>query len=483
MSKHEESKSDRVDEFLKHTIKRLEQMRAERRAMEPEEAGRLQPEFEREVFKIMNEVGRELTREDLERLDVDAPGVVIGEQRYRRKGKSCASYQTLGGVVEVERTLYVARGGGSQECVVPMELRAGLVGGWWTPLSAEVASLYVEAVPARKACELLSNHGGMSPSASTLDRLPKVFNALWEPVRVELEAQLREEDEWPEAPEVAAVAFSLDGVMLPLKGAPRTPTPQGPKGHREAYSATVFLLDKQGNRLKTVPYARAPEKRKVALAGWLKAELCAAKARYPSARFVAVADGAEENWRIISALNLEVGVKSIHVLDFYHLAEHLAEALNSCFGKGSTQADEHHTQWKKALLERPHGARTVVAELANLVSKAPNPSARQVIQRELAYFKSHHDKGRLRYAALERENLPRGSGVQEAACRTLVVERLRLSGQTWNLPGAQGVLTLRSLQQAGRLSLAWKSLGQAVLRKPVHIDPNQARKRPVIPSC
>ncbi len=53
-------------------------------------------------------------------------------------------------------------------------------------------------------------------------------------------------------------------------------------------------------------------------------------------------------------------------------------------------------------------------------------------------------------------NRPIGSGVAEAANKTLVTRRLKLSGQRWVHEGGQAVLTWRSLYQSGRFDAAWK---------------------------
>ena len=51
---------------------------------------------------------------------------------------------------------------------------------------------------------------------------------------------------------------------------------------------------------------------------------------------------------------------------------------------------------------------------------------RQAIDKALAYFREHRHQ--MRYASLRAQNLPIGSGVVEAACKTLVSQRLKRSG-------------------------------------------------------
>ena len=75
---------------------------------------------------------------------------------------------------------------------------------------------------------------------------------------------------------------------------------------------------------------------------------------------------------------------------------------------------------------------------------------------ELTYFRNQ--KLRMHYADYLRRGLPIASGVMEAACKTLVTQRMKRSGMAWTMPGGQAILTLRSLIQSHRWSSAWRLL-------------------------
>jgi hypothetical protein len=49
----------------------------------------------------------------------------------------------------------------------------------------------------------------------------------------------------------------------------------------------------------------------------------------------------------------------------------------------------------------------------------------------------------LQFAEYRRLGLPIGSGVTEAACKTVFTQWLKLSGTRWQKAGAQTILTLR----------------------------------------
>ena len=112
----------------------------------------------------------------------------------------------------------------------PLELRAGMVEGRWTPLAARQAAFVVAHLtpqegedfvpragePGLHGCNALGRYRmNMSPSKSSLDRLPKQLSRCWEGERERFEAALRREETVP--PEAVTVAVSLDGVMVPMK--------------------------------------------------------------------------------------------------------------------------------------------------------------------------------------------------------------------------------------------------------------------------
>ena len=136
--------------------------------------------------------------------------------------------------------------------------------GRWTPLAAKQAIWAVAHLTPQESEDLFRTMGGMKPSKSTLDRLPKRCGQVWEEGRLHFEEQLRESELIPEC--AATVAVSLDGVMLPMKdgaqaekrarAAARGTKLAGPTGYQEASCGTVSFLDAQGERLSTIRLAR-----------------------------------------------------------------------------------------------------------------------------------------------------------------------------------------------------------------------------------
>ena len=411
---------------------------------------------ERELHERFVEAEREVLGELLESLDVDVASVGLGERRLHRVLKSTESYTTAVGPVKVARTLYrCAR----ERAVAPMELRAGIVEGHWTPLAARQASCVVAQMTPSEGEALLRELGNMAPSKSSLDRLPKGLSARWEASREAFESALREAAVVPE--EAVTVAVSLDGVMVPMKDGKRAEKRErsraagrrakGPAGYQEASCATLSFYDVEGERLDTLSIARMPEPKKATLKTMLGAELDTVLRRRPDLQVVTVADGAHDNWRYLDSLAPEATA----VVDFYHAAEQLKSALDARYGENDARGLAQFHKLRHLLLDDPDGVEKVIRALDYQRKRFPR---RTRIGEVLRYFR--RNRHRMRYADTQARHLPIGSGVVEAACKTLVTQRLKRSGMRWRRPGGQAILTLRALIQSSRFDQAWALLSE-----------------------
>jgi hypothetical protein len=410
--------------------------------------------FERELHARLMEVEREVVAAEMAKLDVDAEAVVIAGKVHRRVLRQSQTYLTAAGEVVVERTLYKDRTDAEGRCVSPMELTVGVVGDFWTPRAAQQALWVVTQMTPGKAAELFDRVGGMAPSKTSLDQLPKRVGARWDGDRESLEAALRKGLAIPEG--AASIVVSLDGVLAPMEGtdplAHRAAAEEaghlakGPAGYREVGCATVGFCDAEGELLGAVRLARAPEANKATLKAMLAAEVRAILERRPDLRLVKVADAVADNWTFLSA-ELPAGEEAI---DFFHASEHLHGALAAAYGDGTRETRHRHETLRDALRDEVGGVERVIRALTYLATKHPRS---EVIRRARNYFRTH--KARMRYAELRAKGLMIGSGVVEAACKTLVTQRLKNSGMRWSTAGAQAILTPRGWDQSERFDEAW----------------------------
>ncbi len=189
-----------------------------------------------------------------------------------------------------------------------------------------------------------------------------------------------------------------------------------------------------------------PEKQEATLKRTLVVAAGQALAEDPELRLVKLADGALNNWQFFDQ-ELPGG---IDVIDFHHACEHLSLAMESAFGEGSSKGRAQYDKLRGRLLEEPGGVDVVIRSLRYYAKRFPR---RIKLKDQLRYFR--RNRTRMAYAELRAENLPIGSGPVEAACKTVVSQRLKQSGMRWRTPGGQAVLTLRSWAQSGRYDRAW----------------------------
>jgi hypothetical protein len=422
--------------------------------------------FEVELGPAVRGLENELKAADLARYEVDADAVIVDGKAWRQcLEQQPKTYLSASGPVTVARNLYRPADGGT--CLCPLELRAGIIGGVYTPVLARQVAYLMGHMTSDETSTLFTELGISGPSSSSCDRLPKLLSAVWESHRESWEDALRQQEVVPA--EASVVAVSLDGVMVPDKDAQREAKAQreaakkqgvskqlsGPAGYREVGCGTVTLYDEDAQRLDTVRYGRAPEAKKKTLTAQLDAELASIRAVRPDLEVVALADGAEENWRYFERPVYENATK---IVDHGHASQHLRAAMAAYYGEKTVTGRAEYARLRLILRDHPGGADDVSAELSRLSRKMGGKRRqrrRKLLNAERTYFQNQRD--RMDYAGYQARGLPIGSGVVEAACKTLATQRLQRSGMSWR-DGKQALLTIRSLQQSHRWPAAWALL-------------------------
>ena len=441
--------------------------------------------FERELHEQMMALERELIAEELARYDVAVEAVEVGGTVYRQSLTSTESYLSAAGAVTVERHLY-RPAGRSSKSICPLELRAGIVGGLFTPRAARQGAFVMAQLTSREAAALFREVGGMTPSHSSLDRLPKTVSGPWEAQREAWEAALRLTETVPL--EATVLSLSLDGVMAPMKEAGRVekrsqPDKQasGPAGYREVGCGTVSLYDADGQRLSTLRYGRMPETKKATLCRQLAAEAGSILALRPDLTIIKLADGAKENWRFLD--NLDLGwagqpTQQVSIVDFCHAADHLKKACDAIWPKDPVKSKAKFQCLRTLLKEKEGGVDLVIRSLKHHHSRARG-GRRDRIEKELTYFRNQ--QSRMQYVHYLAQGWPIASGVVEAACKTLVTQRMKCSGMAWGQEGGQAILTLRSLIQSNRWDPAWALLGTAFCQpvKVIDTHPSSQLQKPL----
>ena len=419
--------------------------------------------FEHELHEQIQAIECEFLAAELAHYDVTADEVEVGGMTYRLTLTSPETYLSAAGPVKVTRNLY-RPSGRSSKSICPLELRAGIIRGHFTPRAARQAAFVTAHLTPGESEALFDELEGMRPSRSNLDRLPKELSQHWESHRQDWEAAVRSQETMPD--EATVMAISVDGVMAPMKGPGRSAKrdlpgkhASGPAGSKEVGCGTVVLYDAEGERLQTVRYGRMPESKKVTLQQQLEDEVASIVAVRSDLIRVHLADGAEDNWRLMKELEHAVGDPLpqtwIEIVDFYHACDHLKNACDAAWGESTPRGKAEFERLKTLLKEADDGAEQVIRVLKYQRGRARgNKQAR--LDAELTYFRNQ--RPRMHYAEYVRKKLPIASGVMEASCKTLVTQRLKRSGMAWTQQGGQAILTLRSLIQSDRWQPAWELL-------------------------
>lgn len=410
---------------------------------------------EKEIHAAFMEAERAILSETLAQYDINLPYVDCEGKTYRQVLRCEQTYTSAVGSVRVKRSLYREKRGFPSIC--PLELRAGIVEKHWSPRAAKQALFAVSQLTPYEAARLFKELGAMQPSKSSLDRLPKKLGHQWEQRREALELSVRQQMKIPE--DTVTVGVSLDGVLVPIQGGVVIP---GDSRYEEASCGTLTYYDKEGEPLVTRRYGCMPEHKKRTMKGFLRKEVNHALECRPELQLVKVADGAKDNWSFLDD-ELPEG-KS--VLDFYHAAEHLKKAFEITYGVKEIKASVEFTKYRSILRHDKRGIDKIIRHLSYLLKNKPRKTG---LKTEINYFKNN--KHRCRYEEIAEANLPIGSGIVEATCKTLVSQRLKRSGMSWKEAGGQAILTFRALLQSNLFDAAWDKLNE-IYYKDVQLPKN-----------
>jgi hypothetical protein len=123
------------------------------------------------------------------------------------------------------------------------------------------------------------------------------------------------------------------------------------------------------------------------------------------------------------------------------------------YGDGTLQTQRRFNDLRHVPRQAPAGVETVITALAHLRRRN---ARNERFGTELAYFRKN--RHRTRYAAYGGPGHSLGSGVVEAACKTLVAQRLKCGGMRWGTEGGRAILTVRGWTQSDRFDSAWGRL-------------------------
>ncbi|HET7668160.1 MAG TPA: ISKra4 family transposase [Mycobacterium sp.] len=344
--------------------------------------------------------------------------------------------------------------------IAPRDDELGVSGVSLSPGLRKITARVGATAPFAKAADLLADLAGIQLNPKRIERSAEADGAA-AAARITTEsvgiasgrvAVLADPVDRAKPPDKLYIA--IDGTGVPMVGAAVAGRagkyPDGRARTREVKLAAVFTqttLDEAGRPVRdpnTTSYLAS-----LATAAEFST-LVHAEARRRGAdhirQLVVLGDGAPWIWNLATAIAPE----ATPIVDLYHAREHLhalAAHLTAVLGQA-------HPHWLAArLADLDNGdIETLVTATERLHPHLPDDTARDTTK-ALGYFKTNAH--RMRYGYFRAHGMFVGSGVIEAGCKSLVGQRLKLSGMRWNIPGATAILTLRTHQASGRFDQIW----------------------------
>jgi hypothetical protein len=423
-------------------------------------------DLERRLADRLRELGRDVLESLYNRLEGDDPHKlpshlrVEGEDYRLVRDKTRHAVDTLFGPIALKRHLYrpVARDA-AEKSFAPVERVLGVVEGTTPALAEAAARLAAQAgASQRQVQDQLAAQHGVSIGTERLRAVLDHMSGTMAEARQELQAQrllaLLSQADQSTGRTKPVLTVSRDGISL----------------RKEQYSlfevattATVTVSDRRGQRLGTVYLAFAPELGQQQMTAQLTGLIEEVLRRWegPLPRLAYVTDAGDNE----TAYYEKVLRPMVHprtgeqlswqrIVDFYHAMERVWKLADVLF------ADDPRGRWSWGrrmgrLLKKANGPFRVLHAAAALKARQTlNGAEKEEYRKAYNYLRTRTQW--MQYCEYARVNLPLGSGIVEAACKTIYTQRLKLSGMRWSKAGAQVILNLRVVLLSGVWEAAYR---------------------------
>ncbi len=426
--------------------------------------------FEEQLQEEVRELARSVVQWTYNQLE-PAVGSLAKHVRFeaseytRLNHKTPQNVWTLFGQVRLWRVGYRPTTKSGDATLFPLTMGLGLVHGATPALAKRAAGLLgaTGMTQSQTLLRLREDHG----VGWGVKKLRQVTAAVSEAMAQERHAtqvakllELLEQASASTGKHKPVLSVGRDGITLGVRC-------QGGSLYEVATTGTVTVLDRRGRRLGTVYLAYTPEFGQKTMSTELTRLLRDVLARWPGPlpRLCYVTDAGDTETtyydKVLRRMKHPVSGASlewIRVVDYYHASERVWTMAELLFGKG-----QRSTAWARKMqkwLKKPGGVNRVLHSAAALRDLYRlHGQKRGDFQRAYRYLRDRMKY--MRYAEYRALGLPLGSGITEAACKTVYTQRLKLSGMRWKQEGAQTILNLRVLQLSG----VWDTAYERVLNQ------------------
>jgi len=410
----------------------------------------------------------------LQSLDPQEERVEIDGVAWRRLNLDAGeNYWSLRGPVRVQRGLYRREDVRNGPTIVPLDKRAGMVEGRYTPAAAKAVAKLAEALPSRDADALARSLDVLPYSRASQQRAGLDIGARWDTLHAAAEPAITEQMTIPKA--AVTLSIAADRVALPMaedRALTLDDIAAGIKNpfavnYRMAFVGVLTLYDADGEALTSIRHAHIADDGEKTVRASMSADAAKLLARRPELKVVTLSDGAPDMQALVdgAAVGLPVVAK---LTDIWHLLEKLAAAIRVTGRYAKDQVGD----WKDALLTRDDAIESIEAVLKNWEAEYKPDAVPEDLHAALTYIENRRE--RLRYATTHAAGLPVGSGTAEATCKTIVTVRMRRAGASWTPEGAQAILGLRALGTSS--PERWDAaLARLIASYKAHVTPLPAR--------
>jgi hypothetical protein len=447
-------------------------------------------QFEKDLQQATQELGRRAAEWTYNHLEpaaaADAPREVQCEgSRFRRLAKKTPQpIDTLFGTIRVRRWGYRAGPAEGEPVLFPLCRALGLVHGA-TPALVERAAHYQAESGATQKQTLarLRQEHGVRWGVKRLRQVTAFVAAAMEGHQAK--AQAEQVLRWLEQAQASrgrhrpVLSVGRDGITLGLRL-------KGCTLYEVATTGTLTVYDRRGRRLGTAYLAYTPQPGQGTMSAQLTRLLEEVLRRWPGPlpRLSYVTDAGDNETayyqKVLRRLRHPCTGQRLEwfwVVDYYHASARLWTLAEALFGSG--RPSWAWVRKMQKLLLKPGGVGRVLHSAAALRGRV-QPRGKRLADFRRAYQYLQARRKHLRYAECRRLGLPIGSGVTEAACKTVYTQRLKLSGMRWQKAGAQTILTLRVILLSGVWGQVYERSLEASdeiqVRTPGQLGPPPAKK-------
>jgi hypothetical protein len=372
-------------------------------------------------------------------------------KRLRKHQPGTIRVHSLVGPIEVERWTYREAGVRNGPTYAPFERAAGLLERATPALAQAIARGYADRT-SRALHDDLLGAARVPPSRSTIERIAVDLGQQAKSAVPRVEPALRRKEEVPAT--ARGLTVGLDRTTVPM--AERDERGELEVRYRMAYVATVTIADGEAEPVQTRRYAAPAHEGPEQILSRLEADVRRALRQRPDLNVAIVQDGAPEMWNLMRPTLRRAGVKKwIERYDRYHVEQRLAAVLEALEPDAARRA-EIWNRWRASLSNDDRAIYRICAWIEARRWTCSVQARRQIAPHSMYLLMMN----KMRYAGLRRFGIPMGSGVTEGACKSLITQRTKRSGQRWRERGIESVLALRSIVHSDRWPRFWRAFAK-----------------------